>query len=81
MFSDLVELLGLGLLCAGIFVLLGLGAALLAGGACLVFVGQGVDDEAVKRAVARQKARVNHALTAPARRVSAWRARPKAVAS
>lgn len=78
MFSDTVELLGLACVCAGVFVLLGLGACLLAAGACLIFVGQGVDDVAVKRTVARLKARAHRTLTAPARRVSAWRARPKA---
>jgi hypothetical protein len=44
MFSDAIELLGLACLVAGVFVLLGLGAALLAAGGCLLIVGAGVDD-------------------------------------
>jgi hypothetical protein len=81
-FSDIVELLGLACLVAGVFVLLGLGFAFLAAGGCLLFVGQGIDDKAVARALAHRKAqahaRASWLLGLPGRRVASWRARPKA---
>jgi hypothetical protein len=76
-FSDAIELLGLACLVAGVFVFLGLGWALLAACPCLLVVGYVTDDEAVKRAVARQRARVRHAAGAPARRVRARSAKTR----
>jgi hypothetical protein len=76
-FSDAIELLGLACLVAGVFVLLGLGAALLAAGGCLLIVGAGVDDVAVFAALARAGARVRHAAGAPARRLRARSAKAR----
>lgn len=77
MFSDLIELLGLACLVAGVFVLLGLGAAFLAAGACLLFIGQGVNDASAARALTRARTALGRSLSAPVRRVRTWRARPK----
>jgi hypothetical protein len=75
-FSDLIELMGLACLAAGVFVLLGLGAALLAAGGCLLFVGASVDDAAILAALARAGARAGHAAGAPVRRMRARGAKP-----
>jgi hypothetical protein len=77
MFSDAIELLGLACLVAGVFVLLGLGAALLAAGGCLLIVGAGVDDVAVLAALARAGARARRAAGAPMRCVRARSAKPR----
>lgn len=76
MFSDLIELLGLACLVAGVFVLLGLGAALLTAGGCLLLVGAGVDDTKVAAALARAAGRARHAAGAPARRFRARGVKP-----
>jgi hypothetical protein len=77
MFSDAIELLGLACVVAGVLVLLGLGAALLAAGGCLLIVGAGGGDAAILTALARAGARVRRAAGAPARRLRARGAKPR----
>jgi hypothetical protein len=76
-FSDLIELMGLACLVTGVFVLLGLGAALLAAGGCLLFVGASVDDAAILAALARAGVRARRAAGAPVRRMRARGAKPR----
>lgn len=75
MFSDLIELMGLALIACGVFVLLGLGWALLAGGGCLLIVGAGVNDAAVLAALGRARTSTRRAAGAPMRRVRARKTR------
>lgn len=67
MLSDLLDALGLALIIAGVFVLLGLGPCLLAGGAAVMFIAQGLDDAAASSALAALSRRVRASATAPGR--------------
>lgn len=57
MFSASLELLGLAAIVAGVYVLAGLGFALLACGGCLLFVGSVTDDGAITQALKLHAAR------------------------
>lgn len=65
MLSDLLDALGLALIVAGVFVLFGLGPCLLAGGAAVMFIAQGLDDAAAASVLARLGRRVRASATAP----------------
>jgi len=65
--SDLIDVLGLAAIVAGVFVLAGLGFALLTGGAVLMFVARAVDDAAANRALSRVLRAARRVVTAPAR--------------
>lgn len=67
MLSDLLDVLGLAAVVAGVFVLLGVGACLLAGGAALMFTARAVDDPAANRALSRIVARARRIASSPAR--------------
>jgi len=71
--SDLLDVLGLATIVAGVFVLAGLGACLLTAGAALMFTARAVDDKAANRAFTRLHARIRsrarRAVAAPARLV------------
>lgn len=67
MLSDLIDVLGLAAIVAGVFVLAGLGFALLTGGAVLMFVARAVDDAAANRALSRVLRAARRVVTAPAR--------------
>jgi len=65
--SDLIDVLGLAALIAGVFVLAGLGWALLAAGAALMFTARAIDDAAANRALSRILYALRRAVTAPTR--------------
>lgn len=67
MLSDLTDVLGLAAIVAGVFVLAGLGFALLAGGAALMFTARAIDDAAANRALSRILRAARRVVTAPAR--------------
>lgn len=67
MLSDLIDVLGLAAGVAGVFVLLGLGAALLALGVALMFTARAIDDAAAHRALSRILRGARRVATAPAR--------------
>lgn len=67
MFSDLIDVLGLAAIVAGVFVLAGLGWALLASGAVLMFIARAIDDAAANRALTRIVRAARRVVTAPAR--------------
>lgn len=80
MLSDLLDVLGLAAIVAGVFVLAGLGACLLAAGAALMFTARAVDDAAANRALSRILRAARRVATAPARvkRPRRRRAKPQA---
>ena len=70
MFSDLIDVLGLAALVAGVFVLLGLGFALVALCPVLMLLARAVEgsgDAAAHRALTRVLAASRRVATAPAR--------------
>lgn len=81
MLSDLIDVLGLAAIVAGVFVLAGLGACLLAAGAALMFTARAVDDAAANRALTRLLRAARRAAGAPvalAKRSRRRRAKPQA---
>lgn len=80
MLSTSLDVLGLAALVAGVFVLAGLGFALVALWPCLMFVAYTVgedEDKAAARALARLAKRAAHVASAPARVRRRRRAQPK----
>jgi hypothetical protein len=65
--SDLLDVLGLAAIVAGVYILLGPGASLLAGGAALMFTARAMDDPAANRALSRLLARGRRVASSPAR--------------
>lgn len=83
MLSDLLDVLGLAAIVAGVFVILGLGACLLAAGGALMFTARAVEgdgDAAFLRLANRGRARARRMLTAPVRIAARVRRRVKAQA-
>lgn len=81
MLSDLLDVLGLLALVAGVFILLGAGWCLLAGGGALMFTARAVEgegDAAFLRVLTRLRVRARRMATAPMRLAKRARRKPQA---
>lgn len=81
MLSDLLDVLGLAAIVAGVFFLAGLGACLLAAGTALMFTARAVDDAAANRALTRMLTAARRVAVFPVARVKRLkrrRAKPQA---